>query len=101
MRGVATIGVLEEIAIVMAATSSGVAGIWVERVVKGVMFWRFRVTASWERARALRSLIPSWCALCFASCVVNIGDPFPPQMLSAHSLVFPTPLTRYLDDLLF
>ncbi len=75
MRGVASIGVLEEIARVMAATSRGVAGIWVGRAVKGVMFWRFRVTASWERARALSSLIPSWRALCFATFVVKIEDP--------------------------
>ena len=50
------IGVLEEIARVIVATSRGTAGIWAGRAGKRVMFRRFRVTASWERARALRSL---------------------------------------------
>ena len=45
------------------------------RAGKRVMFRRFRVTASWERAWALRSLIPSWRAFCFAAFVVKIGDP--------------------------
>ena len=44
------IGVLEEIARVIAATSRGTAGIWAGRAGKRVMFRRFRVTASWERA---------------------------------------------------
>ena len=69
------IGVLEEIARVIVATSRGTAGIWAGRAGKRVMFRRFRVTASWERARALRSLLPSWRAFCFAAFVVKIGDP--------------------------
>ena len=82
------IGVLEEIARVIAATSRGVAGIWAGRAGKRVMFWRFRVTASWERARALRSRAPSWRAFCFAAFVVKIGDPRLVAYLeeAAHSL---------------
>ena len=46
VRGVAMIGVLEEIARVIVATSRGTAGIWAGRAGNRVMFRRFRVTAS-------------------------------------------------------